>query len=1148
MNEVIPFGRPIPPGGGSDPTAPAYAELMVTSNFSFLRSGSHGEELLARAVALGLAGMGLCDRNSFAGVVKPYVALRELREDPEFREHTKDFRYVVGTRLVFADGTPDIIAYPTDRLAYGRLCKLLTTGNLRAEKGDCILRLEDLAAFAEGQLFILQLDETRFEAGEATLLHLRDLAPGRVWLAASCTYGGDDRMRLNRLADLAARAGTPMIAVNDVLYHDPGRRVLQDVVTCIREHLTIAEAGRRLEKNAERHLKAPAEMARLFREHPQAIAETQRLIARISFSLDQLQYNYPEETVGNGETAQETLERLTWEGARKRYPDGIPYKVKRGVVAELRLIAQMQYAAYFLTVHDLVQFARHERKILCQGRGSAANSMVCFCLEVTEVDPMVGNLVFGRFLSTERHEPPDIDVDFEHERREEVMQYIYEKYTRQRTGLTATVVTYRSKGAIREVCKVFGLSTDTIASMNELSWGWYSRKLKPERVKELGLDPEESTLRKVLDVAGELMGFPRHLSQHVGGFVISRDPLDHLIPISNAAMENRTVVEWDKNDLDALIFLKVDVLALGMLTCIRRAFELMHRHYGMDLTLAGILDEERVDKERRKRGEPAVSDRVYKMTHRADTIGVFQIESRAQMSMLPRLRPREFYDLVIEVAIVRPGPIQGGMVHPYLKRRLQNEKVDYPSPKLRAVLERTLGIPLFQEQAMQIAVVGAGFSPGDADRLRRAMATWKHNGKIHEFREKFISGMLRNQHTLEFAERCFKQIEGFGEYGFPESHAASFALLVYVSCWLKCHYPDVFACALLNSQPMGFYAPAQIVRDAIEHGVEVREVDINHSDYWHVLEPGTPARQRLWERHAEMEEDIRSENAIRLGFSQVVGLKEDHANLIVARRARGYDSVRDLWLRTGLPPSVLETLAGADAFGSLGLSRRDALWAVRGLKGTDGAETLPLFAIAGRPSHRDEPDAGLPPMPPGESVVHDYRILTLSLKAHPVSFLRPMLDRRGTLPAHSLSDIRNGAIVEVAGLVLVRQRPGTASGVIFSTLEDETGIANIVIWSKVFEINRRAVLGSRMLAVKGQLQREGLVIHVIAREFTDMTPQLLKIASGHDLGDGALARGDEGKGGPYRSDTGGRDDAYQRRRETAERQARAALPGGRNFH
>jgi error-prone DNA polymerase len=906
--------------------------------------------------------------------------------------------------------------------------------------------------------------------------------------------------------------------------------MLQDVVTCIREHLTIFETGRRLEQNAERHLKSPLEMARLFREHSEALAATQDLLSRIGFRLDQLAYSYPEETIGTGETAQQTLERLAWEGARKRYPEGIPYKVKRGVLKELRLIAEKQYAAYFLTVHDLVQFARYKRGILCQGRGSAANSMVCYCLEITEVDPVTANLVFGRFLSTERDEPPDIDVDFEHERREEVMQYLYGKYGRLRAGLTATVVTYRSKGAMREVAKVFGLSTDTVDALNGLSWGWYSEGIDAKHVRELGFDPDDPILAKVLVLAHDLRGFPRHLSQHVGGFVLTRDRLDTYVPISNAAMEERTVIEWDKNDIDALKILKVDVLALGMLSCIRRAFELMHVHYGQDLTLDGLMRQQ--------------DDRVYKMTHRADTLGVFQIESRAQMSMLPRLKPVRFYDFVIEVAIVRPGPIQGGMVHPYLKRRLAREKVDYPSPQLEAVLKRTLGIPLFQEQAMQIAVVGAGFSPGKADGLRRAMATWKHNGRIHEFRKDFIDGMIANGYQRDFAERCFQQIEGFGEYGFPESHAASFALLVYVSCWLKCHYPDVFACALLNSQPMGFYAPAQIVRDAIEHGVEVRPVDINHSDCWHILEAGTPARERLWERHAEMEEDIRSDKAIRLGLSQVVGLKEDHANLIVARRGKGYDSVRDLWLRTGLSPAVLQKLAEADGFGSLGLSRRDALWAIRGLQGTDGAETLPLFAGAGRPAHRAEPDADLPPMPPGESVVHDYRALTLSLKAHPVSFLRPMLDRRGTLPAFALGGVKDGAIVETAGLVLVRQRPGTASGVIFSTLEDETGIANIVIWNKLFEHNRRAVLGSRLLAVKGQLQREGLVIHIIAREFTDMTPQLLQVAGGHDLGDAVLAPADEGRG----SSPDSREETVRRRLEAADRQVRAAMPAGRNFH
>ncbi len=1178
---VVDFRVPADPR--SSPPLPAYAELMVTGNFSFLRGGSHGEELITRAVAMGLTGMGLCDRNSFAGVVKPFVALKELCEDDDLGPLARNFRYVIGTRLCFVDGAADVLAYPIDRAAFGRLCKLLTTGNRRAEKGECELHLDDLLGlvpphrvlttgsdakadnsdhtltthwgderFADGQLLIVHIDETNWEAGEVTLRRLAAAAPGRVWLAAACTYGGTDRARLNRLDDLARRLDVPLAAVNDVLYHAPGRRVLQDVITCIREHLTIATAGRRLQKNAERHLKAPQEMARLFREHPEAIAETQRILERIEFKLSDLQYNYPAETVGGGETAQQTLERLAWQGAMKRYPrskrwpKGIPFKVKRALFRELELIATKNYAPYFLTVHDIVRFAREERGILCQGRGSAANSVVCFCLGVTEVDPMVGNLVFGRFLSTERHEPPDIDIDFEHERREEVMQYLYGKYTRERTGLTATVVTYRSKGALREVGKVFGLSNDTIDAMNGLTWGWYSTRINPERVKELGFDPTEPTLMKALAVASELMGFPRHLSQHVGGFVITRDQLDHLVPISNAAMDERTVIEWDKNDIDALAILKVDVLALGMLSCIRRAFELMHVHYGMDLTLAGILDEEREDQKSKLPWEERPSSRVYKMTHRADTIGVFQIESRAQMSMLPRLKPREFYDLVIEVAIVRPGPIQGGMVHPYLKRRLGLEERTSHGPKLDAVLARTYGVPLFQEQAMQIAVVGAGFSESEADKLRRAMATWKHNGKIYVFRERFMAGMLERGYDKEFAERCFAQIEGFGEYGFPESHAASFALLVYVSCWLKCHYPDVFACALLNSQPMGFYAPAQIVRDAIEHGVKVREVDINRSDYWNILEESTPASDRVWERHAEMRGDIRSNRAIRLGFSRISGLKEAEANLIIARRGAGYHSVRDLWLRTRLSPSSLEKLAAADAFSSLGLTRRDALWAIRGLVGTHGAETLPLFAAAETPPAPVlEEDADLPEMPLGESVVHDYRSLSLSLKAHPVSFMRNELRRRGTIMCDDLNNARAGAIVEVAGLVLVRQRPGTASGIIFATLEDESGIANIVIWSKVFDANRKAVLGARMLAVKGQVQREGLVIHVVARTFTDLTGSLIRIAQGHDLGDRALARADEGRTGPHEDP---RKTQWIRKEEIAERQARAALPSGRNFH
>ena len=827
--------------------------------------------------------------------------------------------------------------------------------------------------------------------------------------------------------------------------------------------------------------------------------------------------------------------------------------VREGLRSELALIDLKNYAPYFLTVEDIVTHAREALKILCQGRGSAANSMVCFCLGITEVDPTRSNLVFGRFLSTERDEPPDIDVDFEHERREEVIQYIYNKYGRHKAGLTATVVCYRSKGAIREVAKVFGISGDMVDSLNELSWSWYARSLKPERVKELGLDPADPLLGKVLTLAGDLMGFPRHLSQHVGGFVLTKDRLDTYVPIANAAMEDRTTVEWDKDDLDALKILKVDILALGMLSCIRRAFDLMHVHYGRDLTLAGVRQEEDGPAGELRRNkvpwEQRPSAPVYRMTHRADTIGVFQIESRAQMSMLPRLQPKEFYDLVIEVAIVRPGPIQGGMVHPYLKRRLGHEQVDYPSAALKAVMERTLGVPLFQEQAMQIAVVGAGFSPGKADKLRRAMATFRRNGTIHTLRDDFLAGMRANGYTQDFAERCFKQIEGFGDYGFPESHAASFAILVYVSCWLKCHYPDVFACALLNSQPMGFYAPAQIVRDAIEHGVEVRAVDVNLSDLESVLEPGFRAAERLSGRHAEMQDDIRSKMAIRLGLSFVKGLAENDANIVIARRpAGGYRSIRDLWLKTGLSPSVLEKIAAADGFGSMGLNRRQALWAVKGLTGSDGAETLPLFATAGRPPSRADQVETLPEMGPGEAVVHDYRTLTLSLKAHPVSFLRQMLDQRGTLPTARLLDtgIRPGAVLETAGLVLVRQRPGTASGVIFATLEDETGIANIIIWDRVFQKNRRAVLGSRLLAVKGELQREGLVTHLVARSFTDLTPHLTALANGFEFGDAVLSHADEGRTGPPRADS--RDGGELRRREALERQARAALPSGRNFH
>jgi error-prone DNA polymerase len=1148
MNQVIPL-RPEPSLPRPRSAPPAYAELITTSNFSFLRSGSHPEELVAAAMHLGMTALGLCDRNSFAGVVRGYVTARDNSDV------SPDFRYLVGVRLCFSDGTPDIVAYPTDRTAYGRLCKLLTIGNKRGEKGNPALQFDDLFGFsdpasaeehgpmenfAQGQLFILVPDEADWGRTEQVLERLSTEAPGRVWVAGTARFDGGDRARLNRVDTLAKRHGARMIASNDVAYHEPDRHMVLDVVTCIREHLTLEAAGLLVSVNAERHLKSPTEMARLFAEHPDAIAQTQDFIARIGFSLDQLEYNYPEETVGNGETAQQTLERLTWAGARKRFPNGLSDGLKKVLWTELCLIAYKGYAAYFLTVHDIVHFARYEKNILCQGRGSAANSTVCYCLEITEVNPDKANLVFGRFISTERDEPPDIDVDFEHERREEVMQYVYQKYGGRRTGLTANVITYRTKSAIRETAKVFGVSEDTINAFNQLHWGWGSG-VDLKSVAGLGLNPDDPVLAQMFEVVKVLRGFPRHLSQHVGGFVITRDSLESLVPISKSAMDSRTIIEWNKDDIDALKILKVDILALGMLTCLRRAFDLMDTHYGHKVKLAELQNEEFDFPER--------AAPVYDMTNRADTIGVFQIESRAQMTMLPRLRPRVFYDLVIEVAIVRPGPIQGNMVHPYLRRRQGIDKVEYPSEALRAVLHRTLGIPLFQEQAMQIAIVGAGFSPGKADQLRRAMAAWQRTGKLAQFSDDFIGGMIRNGYTPEFAKQSFAQIQGFAEYGFPESHAASFALLVYASCWLKCHYPDVFACALLNSQPMGFYAPSQLVRDAAEHGVEIRPPDVNCSTYDSSLEEdGWDAGAHVWKRHAEMREQIWTTRALRLGLRQVEGLAEKDAARIVALRRDGYTSIRDLWLRTGVPVASLEKLARADAFASLGLNRREALWAVKGLIGTHGAETLPLFAARPQLQTPQEEPAGLPLMAPGEEVIHDYSTLSLSLKGHPVQFLRPMLMARGTTRADNLVHVANDIVVEVAGLVLVRQRPGTASGVIFATLEDETGVANIVVWPKLFEDERlrKVLLSSRMLAVRGKVQSEQGVIHIIAQDMEDLTPHLLDLSQGKDFGDRIVARADEGKSGPPGSQS--RDRRALREEDMARRRAYSAMPKGRNFH
>jgi error-prone DNA polymerase len=1117
----------------------AYAELAVTTNFSFLRGASQPEELVEQAQALGLAALGVADRNSVAGVVRAHTAAKE-----------RGLKLVVGARLVFADGTPDILAYPQGRAAWGRLTRLLSLGKLRAEKGDCILGLPDLLEFIEG-LSLIVMPPGRIDAGPLTALlkRLKNATARRsLWLAAGMLYRGDDKRRLTRLAAIAGEAGVPLIAVNDVLYHVPERRALQDVVTCIREHVTLDAAGFRLEANAERHLKAPDEMARLFRTAPEALSETLYFLERCRFSLDELKYEYPDETRAGYATPQEALVAFTEEGARRRYPQGLDLKIRHALDHELALIGELKYAPYFLTVHDIVRFARSQG-ILCQGRGSAANSVICYCLGITEVDPQKVDLLFERFVSAERQEPPDIDVDFEHERREEVIQYIYKTYGRERAGLAATVICYRGRSAVREVGKVFGLSDDTVGALAGSLWGWSAEGVTEKEARRNGLDPADPRLALVLELTGELIGFPRHLSQHVGGFVITRSRLDEVVPIENAAMEERTVVEWDKDDLNDLGILKIDVLGLGMLSCIRRSLDFLKDQYGISSALPPPDGKRaRIDLSEVPAEDPA----VYRMLSRADSIGVFQVESRAQMSMLPRLKPKEFYDLVIEVAIVRPGPIQGDMVHPYLRRRQGIEEVKYESEELRAVLSKTLGVPLFQEQAMRIAIVAAGFTPAEADRLRRAMATFKRVGTISTFQRKMIDGMIAKGYRREFAERCFQQIEGFGEYGFPESHAASFALLVYASAWIKCHYPDVFAAALLNSQPMGFYAPAQIVRDAEEHGIEVRPVDVNFSDWDCTLENDSGTRDVIHSRHIEMKDDIWSKHALRLGFRQISGLPEKEGRQIEEVRGAGFDSVRDLWLRTRLPPATLERLAAADAFGSLGLNRRDALWAVKALRRAGDKDDLPLFAHAAMAEL--EPDADLPPMPPGEEVIEDYRHLRLSLKAHPLAFLRTELERRGIVPHEQLTSMRSGERVTVAGLVLVRQRPGTTN-VIFMTLEDETGIANTIVWPRVFEIFRPVVLGARLISVTGELQNESGVIHVVARHMEDLSPLLRRLSEAGTTIDTSV-RCDETK----RPVSEKRLPVNHRKLRHATEQAsllhdlppaadaRAVMPKGRNFH
>jgi len=1219
-----------------------YVELDVSSNFSFLRGASHPDELVTRAAELGYRAIALTDLHSLAGVVRAHEAAKQL-----------NLKLIIGARLQFEDA-PELLVWAPHRDAYGRLCRLLTLGKRRAEKGQCQLTLADFLDHQQGLLAAVVLGPRR-RLDAPAMSALKDALGPRLSLAASCLYGRDDQTGLQRLIEQSRRWNIPLVATNPAHYHDPSRRMLQDVLCCIRHGCTIAQAGRRLFANAERYLKSPWQMHRLFAQHPSAIARALQIAQQCTFSLDELRYEYPDEIVPQGRSALDHLQQLTWQGARQRYPAGIPDKVRKLIEHELALIGQLRFEAYFLTVHDLVEFARG-RGILCQGRGSAANSAVCYCLGVTSVDPARIDLLFERFISAARGEPPDIDIDFEHERREEVLQYIYQKYGRDRAGMTAEVITYRGRSAVRDVGKALGLSLDMVDQMaRKLDW-WERGTIDPQRLRECGLDPADRAVRQVVQLTAQLLGFPRHLSQHVGGMVMTRGPLCELVPIENAAMPQRTVIEWDKDDIDTLGILKVDCLGLGMLSCISKALgmireEAMEGKEGIEATerrsdgategeerieqwsnqevnsileaqphgegtdisrfdcvakgqgvgqgrlyrdptnaqrgavwthhpdasgsgvhciqhcgrpcspessrlpevfadrprLSGGIDDADSDcigvgtdadqsgggvidsrdrscaaRTHQGSGEQTISGcsspsrnrsfaashcfpsslrrsvasslhlhtippedpAVYDMICHADTIGVFQIESRAQMSMLPRLRPRCFYDLVIEVAIMRPGPIQGDMVHPYLRRRSGQEPVHYPSEAIRGVLQKTLGVPLFQEQAMRLAIVGAGFDAAEADRLRRAMAAWKRRGGLEQFRDKFINGMLANGYSMAFAQQCFHQLHGFSEYGFPESHAASFALLVYVSAWLKRHHPAAFAAALLNSQPMGFYAPAQIIGDARNHGVEVRPMDINASHWDCTLEDSAP-------RQAPVAQSSRPRDslwgmggpALRIGLRQIKGFRQVHAERIVRHRQEHgpIKSIEQLQQRCGLPSTAIGLLARADALGSLGLSRRTAMWESLALED----EPSPLFDAV----PVTEPSAGilLPVMPVGQEVMTDYRTAGHSLKHHPLELLRQELRTRDILPARQIQQAPNSHWVKSAGLVLVRQRPATAAGMVFMTLEDETGVINLMVRPTIYQRYRAAARHAGLLQVEGRIQRQGEVVNVVAQRLVDLS-------------------------------------------------------------
>lgn len=1044
----------------------SYTELQVTTNFSFLRGASHPEELVEHAASLNYTEIAITDCNTFAGLVRAHAAAKK-----------KGIRIIPGCRLDLADG-PGLLAYPVNITGYSALSNLLSKGNLRTEKGKCELYKADVFEYSSNMIFIAIPPpslNSNFEFDESFKQQLHEYRhhfTENFFLSASRYYMGDDGKYLFSLSHLSEELDIPLVATNDVHYHDHERRQLQDVLTCIREKCTISTAGYLLHPNAERYLKPIDEMHRLFRQYPDAVRRTKEIASACKFSLDELKYEYPEEITTDGRSPLEELKYLTWQGAREHFKNGIPEKISTAIEHEMSFITKMDYAPYFLTVYDIVRFARSQN-ILCQGRGSAANSTICFCLGITSVDPTKFDLLFERFISAARNEPPDIDVDFEHERREEVIQYIYRKYGRDRAAIVATVTQQHQKGALRDVAKAMGLSVDTINKLSGSIWEFTDEWFEGKRIEEQGLNKDDKHLRKVLDLTRQYMGFPRQLGQHTGGFVITRGKLSDLCPILNARMEDRTCIEWNKDDIDDLGFLKIDVLALGMLTCIRKAFDKAKQHYNLDLTLATIKQDD---------------EAVYEMICHADTIGVFQIESRAQQSMLPRLRPKCFYDLVIEVAIVRPGPIQGDMVHPYLRRRNNEEEVEYPSEELREILKRTLGVPLFQEQAMKIAIVAAGFTPAEADELRRSMATFKLKGLVTQFEEKLIRGMTERGYTHEYAQRVFRQLEGFGSYGFPESHAASFASLVYASSWIKYYYPDVFACALLNSMPMGFYQPAQIVIDARNHGVEILEADINHSYWDHTLEK-TSGKYF----------------ALRLGFRLIKGLRQEEIDNLVLKRTAPYSNVDDL-RKAGVAENALEKLADADAFRSIGLDRRQALWEVstkdRNIHLYEGlAAAAPI-----------EKDITLPEMKISEHVVHDYASTSLSVKAHPVQFVREKLSLLKILSTKELSGRKDGDYVKVAGLVLVRQRPGTAGGICFMTIEDETGYSNVVIFEKLFEEYRKEILQSKLIMVEGKLQIEGEVIHVIARRlhnFSKLLRMLTDYESKEETLQLTLSRADE---------------------------------------